>query len=73
MKNKSEKSEKNICFSNQKCSAHIKQDKKRDFSYKTVAKVILKGKWRLNSSKGKIKTKKQNCEKNICFSTEKIE
>ena len=40
-----------MCFSNEKCSAHIKQYLKRDFSYKTAAKLILKGKWILKSKK----------------------
>ena len=46
-------------FFQSKMFGSYKTRQKKDFSYKTAAKVILTGKWRLNSSKGKMKTKKQ--------------
>ena len=40
MKTKIEKSEKTICFSREKFSAHINEEQKKWFYYKTAAKTI---------------------------------
>ena len=40
MNTKIEKSEKNICFSREKLSAHINEEQKKWFYYKTAAKTF---------------------------------
>ena len=40
MKTKNEKSEKTICFSREKFSAHINEEQKKWFYYKTAAKTF---------------------------------
>ena len=40
MKTKIEKSEKTICFSREKFSAHINEEQKKWFYYKTAAKTF---------------------------------